>query len=236
MKINKSSEYRVELENVTRIYELGKLRVTAIKNIDLQIKAGEFISIMGPSGSGKTTLLNLIGALDTPSEGHVLIDGHDISTMNDAELTNIRRNKIGFIFQFYNLIPVLNALENVELPLLAAKISRKPRLRHTKYLLKILGLENRMRHRPEELSGGERQRVAIARALANNPSIILGDELTGDLDTETGSEIMHYLRKLNLNQRDKTFIIVTHDPMVANMTDKIIYLKDGRIEKIESKI
>jgi len=232
----KAHNYAVELMHVTRTYQLGKLTVTAIKNITLQIEAGEFLSIMGPSGSGKTTLLNLIGALDTPSEGSVLIGGNDISKMNDAQLTNIRRHKIGFIFQFYNLIPVLNALENVELPMIAAKIPRKNRERHAKYLLRILGLEKRLHHRPEELSGGERQRVAIARSLANNPSIILGDEPTGDLDTETGIEIIQFLKKLNQEQKSKTFIIVTHNPLIANMTNKIIYLKDGAIEKIESKI
>ncbi|MFX1296993.1 MAG: ABC transporter ATP-binding protein [Promethearchaeota archaeon] len=224
----------VELENVTRIYQLGKLNVSAIKNINLQITPGEFLSIMGPSGSGKTTLLNLIGALDTPTEGRVLIEENDISQMNDAQLTNIRRNKIGFIFQFYNLIPVLNALENVELPMMAANIPRKERLQRASELLKIVGLGDRLHHRPEELSGGERQRVAIARALSNNPSIILGDEPTGDLDTDTGIEIMQYLKKLNKNQK-KSILIVTHDPVVANMTNKIIYLKDGSIEKIESK-
>jgi len=232
----KAHNYVLELMNVTRTYQLGKLKVTAIKNITLQIKAGEFLSIMGPSGSGKTTLLNLIGALDTPSEGCVLIEGNDISKMNDAQLTKIRRHKIGFIFQFYNLIPVLNALENVELPMIAAKIPRKNRERHAKYLLSILGLEKRLHHRPEELSGGERQRVAIARSLANNPSIILGDEPTGDLDTETGIEIIQFLKKLNQEQKSKTFIIVTHNPLIANMTNKIIYLKDGAIEKIENKI
>ncbi len=236
MKADNLNKYVIELENVTRIYKLGKYEVTAIKNITLKIKAGEFLAIMGPSGSGKTTLLNLIGALDTPTEGKIMIDGEDISKMNDSQLTLIRRNKIGFIFQFYNLIPVLNALENVELPMFAAKVPKKSRLRHAKYLLNILGLDARMHHRPEELSGGERQRVAIARALANNPSIILGDEPTGDLDTETGLEIMHYLKKLNQTQKNKTFIIVTHDPLIANMTNKIIYLKDGRIEKIESKV
>ncbi len=232
----KTKRYAIELENVTRTYQLGKLQVNAIKNITLQIEAGEFLAIMGPSGSGKTTLLNLIGALDTPTEGRVLIEGKNISKMNDTELTNIRRSQIGFIFQFYNLIPVLNALENVELPMLAAKIPRKSRERHAKYLLQVLGLGKRLHHRPEELSGGERQRVAIARSLANNPSIILGDEPTGDLDTETGIEIIQYLKKLNQEQKSKTFIIVTHNPIVANMTNKIIYLKDGSIERIDSRI
>lgn len=236
MKEPGSNSYVLELENVSRIYQLGNLKVTAVRNIDLKIEAGEFISIMGPSGSGKTTLLNLIGALDTPTEGRVLIEGNDISKMNDTQLTNIRRNKIGFIFQFYNLIPVLNALENVELPMMAAGISRKERLQRAEELLQIVGLDTRIHHRPEELSGGERQRVAIARALANNPTIILGDEPTGDLDSETGFEIMQYLKQLNETQKTKTFILVTHNPLIANMTNKIIYLKDGTIEKIESKL
>jgi len=236
MKDLGSNSYVLELENVSRTYYLGKLKVSAVRNINLKVAAGEFMAIMGPSGSGKTTLLNLIGALDTPSEGRILIEGHDISKMNDTQLTNIRRNKIGFIFQFYNLVPVLNALENVELPMMAAGIPRKERLKRAELLLQIMGLGNRLRHRPDELSGGERQRVAIARALANNPAIILGDELTGDLDSETGLEIMHYLKHLNETQKTKTFILVTHNPLIANMTNKIIYLKDGTIEKIENII
>ena len=236
MKDLGSNSYVLELENVSRTYYLGKLKVSAVRNINLKVAAGEFMAIMGPSGSGKTTLLNLIGALDTPSEGRILIEGHDISKMNDAQLTNIRRNKIGFIFQFYNLVPVLNALENVELPMMAAGVPRKERLKQAEILLQIVGLGNRLRHRPEELSGGERQRVAIARALANNPAIILGDELTGDLDSETGLEIMQYLKQLNETQKTKTFILVTHNPLIAKMTNKIIYLKDGAIEKIENII
>ncbi len=232
----KKSQWIVELVDVTRVYQLGKLKVTAVEDVNLKIASGEFLAIMGPSGSGKTTLLNLIGALDNPTSGQVLIDGEDISRMSDAQLTNIRRNKIGFIFQFYNLIPVLNALENVELPMTAARTPRKDRLNRARYLLKIVGLEKREYHRPEELSGGERQRVAIARALANNPSLILGDEPTGDLDTETGIDVMKYLRNLNQSKEGKTIIIVTHDPTVANMTDKIVYLKDGAIERIESKV
>jgi len=236
MKKPSSNSYVLELENVSRIYQLGKLKVTAVRNITLKITAGEFLAIMGPSGSGKTTLLNLIGALDTPTEGRILIEGNDISQMNDTQLTHIRRNKIGFIFQFYNLIPVLNALENVELPMMAAGISRKERLQRAEELLQIVGLGNRLHHRPEELSGGERQRVAIARALANNPTIILGDELTGDLDSETGFEIIQYLKELNDAEKTKTFILVTHNPLIANMTNKIIYLKDGTVEKIENLI
>ncbi|HUX98594.1 MAG TPA: ABC transporter ATP-binding protein [Candidatus Deferrimicrobium sp.] len=236
MKTGKINNVVVELENVSRIYQLGKLNVTAIRDISLKINSGEFLAIMGPSGSGKSTLLNLIGALDTPTSGRILIENEDISKMNDTQLTKIRRSKIGFIFQFYNLIPVLNALENVELPMMAAGISRKNRLQHAESLLSIVGLGDRLKHRPEELSGGERQRVAIARSLANNPSIILGDEPTGDLDTETGMEIMQYLKNLNQTQKTKTFIIVTHNPLIANMTNKIIYLKDGMIEKIESKM
>ncbi len=234
MKPIKKTKYIVEINNVTRLYTLGKLKVTAISNVNLKVEPGEFLAIMGPSGSGKTTLLNLIGALDTPTEGEVFIEGNNISLMNDTELTNIRRNKIGFIFQFYNLIPVLNAFENVELPMMAAGVSRKDRLRRSEELLDIVGLGDRMHHRPEELSGGERQRVAIARALANNPSLILGDEPTGDLDTETGIEIMQYLKNLNETQK-KSIFIVTHDPVVANMTNKIVFLKDGTIEKIEKK-
>ena len=221
-------KYVLEVKNVSKFYRLGKINVEALKNVSFSLENGEFISIMGPSGSGKTTLLNLIGALDKPTVGSVFLDGIDISTMNENNLTKIRRDKIGFIFQFYNLIPVLSAMENIDLPMMAAGIKKKARKIRVLELLNAVGLGSRSGHRPEELSGGERQRVSIARALANFPTIILADEPTGDLDTTTGGEIIRYLKNLC-----QTTIIVTHDPEIARSTNKIIHLKDGSIEKIE---
>jgi len=218
----------LEVRHVSKEYKLGKIKVKALNDVSFSLERGELISIVGPSGSGKTTLINLIGALDKPTSGSIYIEGTEISSLNEKQLTKIRRDKIGFIFQFYNLIPVLSAFENVDLPMMAASIKKKERNKRALELLQIVGLTNRKNHRPEELSGGERQRVAIARSLANNPSIILADEPTGDLDTKTGEEIINYIKNLNVST-----IIVTHDPVVAMATSKIIYLKDGSIEKIE---
>ena len=182
---------------------------------------------MGPSGSGKTTLLNLMGALDTPTKGDVFINGKDIMTMNDTALTRLRRHEIGFIFQFYNLIPVLTCYENVELPLIAAGVDKDTRAHRVIEILSKVGLDNRLDHKPEELSGGQQQRVAIARALVNRPSIVLADELTGDLDTKTGEQVMKYLVSLNLEE-NQTFIIITHDINVARKASKIYHIQDGR--------
>ncbi|MHA1270209.1 MAG: ABC transporter ATP-binding protein [Candidatus Helarchaeota archaeon] len=218
----------LELKNVSKEYKLGKIIIKALDNISFSLEEGEFISIVGPSGSGKTTLLNLIGGLDKPTSGTILLNGIDLCKMSERQLTKIRREKIGFVFQFYNLIPVLTAIENIDLPMMAASRKKKERKQRALELLKIVGLEERRNHRPEEMSGGERQRVAIARALANSPSMILADEPTGDLDTTTGEEIIKFLKNLHV-----TTLIVTHDPLVAKTTNKIIYLKDGKIERIE---
>ncbi|MHA1143719.1 MAG: ABC transporter ATP-binding protein [Candidatus Helarchaeota archaeon] len=218
----------LRLENVYKTYKLGKTEVNALNGISLTIQKGELVSIMGPSGSGKTTLLNLIGALDSPTKGKIFINEKDISKMNDRALTRLRRHEIGFIFQFYNLIPVLTAYENVELPLIAAGIKKKERKQRVLDLLTKVKLADRLKHKPEELSGGQQQRVAIARALVNRPSIVLADELTGDLDSKTGEEIMSYLISLNKLEK-QTFIIVTHDMNIARKTSKIYQIKDGKI-------
>lgn len=224
-----SEELVVKCVNVRKVYMLGKVAVEALRGVNMEVRYGEFIAIMGPSGSGKTTLLNIIGTLDRPTTGKVYIDGQDITPLSDRELTELRRRKIGFVFQFYNLIPTLTALENVELPMQIAGVNfREARERATK-LLEIVGLKERMHHRPDELSGGEQQRVAIARALANRPSIILADEPTGDLDSKTGMEIIELLYRLS-REEHVTVIVATHDPMVANFADRILLLKDGVIK------
>jgi len=224
----------VETIDLCKVYRMGLSEIHALKNVNLKVYRGEMIAIVGPSGSGKTTLLNLIGTLDKPSSGKIFIDGEDITTKSEKELTLLRRNKIGFVFQFYNLIPVLTAYENVELPLLISGVSKEERKKRVKRLLEMVGLEDRMNHRPDELSGGEQQRVAIARALVNNPSLILADEPTGDLDTETGLMIVRLMRKL-AKEEEATVIMVTHDPQVAEIADRIIYLRDGKIIKETTK-
>jgi len=220
----------VELVNVVKVYRLGEgVEVPALRGVSLKIDKGEFVSVQGPSGSGKTTLLNMIGGLDKPTEGRVIIDGVDITNLGEKELAHFRREKIGFIFQTYNLVPLLTALENVELPMmLSGKFSESEVRRRAEELLALVGLEERMHHRPTQLSGGEQQRVAIARALANEPAIILADEPTGNLDQVSGQRIINLMKNLNetLNQ---TFIIVTHDPMVAEQTERKFYLVDGKI-------
>lgn len=218
----------LELDNIYKTYKLGNTEVEAVKGISLSLQEGEFISIMGPSGSGKTTLLNLIGALDKPTKGVVYINGDNVNSMSDKDLTQLRRNKIGFVFQFYNLIPVLTCYENIELPLFIAGISKKERKLRVENLLKKMGLEKHRNHRPSELSGGQQQRVAIARALVNNPSILIADELTGDLDSKTGDIIMDYLRSLNKSE-NQTIIVVTHNIHIAKKTNKIYTIKDGKL-------
>ncbi len=218
----------LELVNVTKTYKLGNVEVQALRGVNLVLDKGDFVSIMGPSGSGKTTLLNLVGALDKPSSGIVKIDGQDIALLSDRKLTSLRATCIGFVFQFYNLVPVLSALENVEMPMIAAGMSRSQRHAAAIKLLAQVGLEHRLNQKPEELSGGERQRVAIARALANNPQLILADEPTGDLDSKTGAQVMDIFRQLN-EEHQHTFLIVTHDPKVGAKTRRIIQIQDGLI-------
>jgi len=225
-------EYVIITENLTEEYLLGKVVVPALRGVNLKIKRGEFAVIMGPSGSGKSTLLNLLGGLQKPTGGRVLINGVDLSTLNENQLAIFRRKNVGFVFQAYNLIPTLTAIENVELPMIFYNIPPNERKRRAEKLLHSLGLGDRLHHRPSELSGGEQQRVSIARALANNPEIILADEPTGNLDTKTGRRIMEEIVKVN---RDfgKTIVMVTHDPEVAHFGDRIIHIRDGKIENIE---
>ena len=217
----------LETRNLTKRYN----GVLALNNVNLKVSEGEFLSIMGPSGSGKTTLLNLMGALDYPTEGEVIVRGTSVKEVKDLDA--FRNREIGFIFQFQNLIPTLTAAENVEVPMHELHISKAKRRERAEDMLVSVGLENRGTHRPNQLSGGERQRVAIARALINDPAIVLADEPTGELDSKTGQEIVGLLRRIN-QERKKTFIIVTHDPRVAKKTEKIVSLIDGTIEREET--
>lgn len=216
------------IENVSKSYKLGKIDVPVLNDINLTINEGEFAAIMGPSGSGKSTLMNLIGCLDRPTSGKILVTGMDISKLSDIELARIRGKKIGFVFQTFNLISRLSAQKNVEMPMVYQDIPGKIREKRAKMLLEMLGLGERARHKPPELSGGQRQRVAIARALANEPEILLADEPTGNLDSKTGQEIMQIFDKLHCDGR--TILMVTHDAQLARNCDRIIRLKDGMIE------
>jgi putative ABC transport system ATP-binding protein len=223
----------VKVEAVEKTYKLGENEVHALKGINLELKKGEFVAFMGPSGSGKTTLLNLIGVLDKPSKGKIYVDGIDLTVLKEKDLTKLRRNTIGFIFQFYNLIPVLSAFENVELPMLIAGVPTKVREARANELLKMVGLADRVHHRPDELSGGEQQRVAIVRALANKPSMVLADEPTGDLDSKTGKEVVQALRDLS-NREGATVIVVTHDPSIASMASRVFEMRDGTIINVHT--
>jgi len=218
----------IEIRGLTKELPLGKVTVHALRGVNMDVYQGEMVSIVGPSGSGKSTLLGLIGGLDSPTHGSVVIDGVDISRMNEDQLTTIRNEKIGFIFQFFNLIPTLTALENVALPIqFAHKPQFKPE-RRARELLELLGLGDRMRHRPAELSGGQQQRVAIARALANNPPLLLADEPTGNLDTESGQVVLEALKDVQ-RESGTTVVIVTHDADLTQYTDRTITLIDGEI-------
>ena len=222
----------IETKNLKKRYRMGTLDVSALSGVNLRVEKGEFMCIMGPSGSGKTTLLNLIGALDRPTEGKVLIKGTDISKLSDDELAELRNREIGFVFQFFNLITRMSGLKNVEFPMAFAGVSEGIRKRRATELLERVGLGDRLDHKPTELSGGEQQRVAIARALVNNPSVVLCDEPTGNVDSKTGEEVMGILRKLNREQQ-QTFVIVTHDPLVAKSVDRIAHMQDGMIIREE---
>jgi putative ABC transport system ATP-binding protein len=218
----------LKTEDLTKDYQLGELTVPALRGISLELERGDFVAVMGPSGSGKTTFLNVVGTLDKPTSGKVYIDGEDLTGQSERELTRLRRKKIGFIFQFYNLIPVLTALENVELPMIIAGVSQHHAAKRASALLESTGLLNRAKHRPDELSGGEQQRVAIARALANKPSIILADEPTGDLDSATGRQVMKILFEMS-RQEKTTVIVATHDPALVEMADRLLQMRDGRL-------
>jgi len=224
------SEAVLRTEKLSKTYEMGKRKVPALNDLNLQVNRGEFVAIMGPSGSGKTTLLNVLGCLDKPTSGKVVLDDIDVANLPERELCKIRRDKIGFVFQTFNLLPYLNAAENVELPMENTKKTKSERRKKARELLKLVGLEGREEHRPQRLSAGEQQRVAIARALANDPAIILADEPTGNLDTENKYEIVRLLANLNI-ERGTTVIIVTHDSQLASHTEKMFLLKDGKILK-----
>ncbi|HOJ34100.1 MAG TPA: ABC transporter ATP-binding protein [Candidatus Hydrogenedentes bacterium] len=229
-----TTEYAVKTVNVIKEYVMGKETLRALKGINLEIRTGEYISIMGPSGSGKSTLFNMIGGLDKPSQGKVYIDEVDISGLDAYELAWLRCRKIGYIFQTFNLIPVMTALENVTLPMIFAGMTTQDAMDKGAELLQLVGLGERIRHKPLELSGGQQQRVACARALANDPTIILADEPTGNLDLKTGKEIIELLRKLN-KEKGVTIISATHDLKMLDVSDRIIWIRDGLVDKIERR-
>ena len=224
------SEAVLRTEKLFKTYEMGKRKIPALCDLNLQVNRGEFVAIMGPSGSGKTTLLNVLGCLDKPTSGKVILDDVDAANLPERELYKIRRDKIGFVFQTFNLLPYLSAAENVELPMENTKKTKSERRKKARELLRLVGLEGREEHRPQRLSAGEQQRVAIARALANDPAIILADEPTGNLDTQNKYEIVRLLANLNI-ERGTTVIMVTHDSQVATHTEKMFLLKDGKILK-----
>lgn len=218
----------VRTKKLEKVYQKGRNKVYALRDVNLSIKQGDYISVRGPSGSGKSTLLHMLGCLDKPTSGQVIIDGIDVTVLNGINLSKIRRDKVGFIFQSYNLLPVLNAIENVELPMECKGVPKSERRKRAEHLIELVGLSDRANHRPDEMSGGEKQRVAIARALANEPAIILADEPTGNLDSETGERIVELLGNLN-EELGTTIIIVTHDDKIASLAKRKIQLKDGRI-------
>ena len=218
----------VQTQNLTKTYGNGETAVIALDHISMAVESGEFVAVMGPSGCGKSTLLHLMGGLDNPSEGSIVLDGKDLAALDDDALTNLRRHKIGFVFQFFNLIPVLSALENAALPLLLDGLKpEQAKLRAGEWLQR-LGLGDRTRNRPDQLSGGQQQRVAIARALAMEPALILADEPTGNLDTRSGDDIAGLLRQI-VSEWGRTIVMVTHDPRIAAYADRIVFLKDGKI-------
>ena len=227
---NRNSGYVVQARDLTKIYRMGELEVQALSGLSLDIVRGETLAIMGPSGSGKSTLMNILGCLDRPSDGDYYLDGENVAQMDDDQLAAIRNHKVGFIFQSFNLLPRASALSNVELPLRYSAMRPADRRRKAREALQAVGLGDRTDHRPSELSGGQQQRVAIARALINDPSIVMADEPTGNLDSKTGEEIMELLLKLN-KERGVTLIMVTHDPDVASRTGRVIHIRDGQVEE-----
>jgi putative ABC transport system ATP-binding protein len=230
----KKGKIVIELKDVFKHYFMGENVVKAVDGLSIQVKSGEFVAIMGPSGSGKSTGMNLIGSLDVPTRGQILLDGEDISTVSESDLAQIRGKKIGFIFQSFNLIPNLTAKENVMIPMMFQGYDEFERADRAEELLGLVDLGDRMDHYPNELSGGQRQRVAIARSLANDPEVILADEPTGNLDTKTGEIVLEFLGKLN--KKGKTIIMVTHDPDLAQKHAEIVYwLRDGKLEKVTKK-
>ena len=221
----------IEVTNLKKTYQLGDIEVPAVRGIDMSIEKNEYLAIMGPSGSGKSTLMNIIGCLDVPTEGSYILDSKDVSKLNDDELAEIRNRKIGFVFQTFNLLPRADALHNVELPLIYSGLPRAKRKEMAEAALDKVGLGDRMHHKPNELSGGERQRVAIARALVNNPAIILADEPTGNLDSNTGEEIMEIFEQIHAG--GNTIILITHEEYIANHSNRVVRLLDGLIQSDE---
>lgn len=219
----------IQLRDVHKIYKMGEVDVPAVRGINMDIKKGDFIAIVGPSGSGKSTIMNLVGALDLATHGNIFLDNQNIEHLEESELAQIRGNKIGFVFQTFNLIPTLTALENIALPMIFQGIGKEERIERAEKILEDVKLTHRKNHLPNELSGGERQRVAIGRALANDPEVILADEPTGNLDTKTGLEIIKIFN--DLNKKGKTIILVTHDKDIVKFAQKVFEIKDGRIEK-----
>lgn len=224
----------ISLSNVTKVYQLGGETVNALAGLTVSISPGEFTAIMGPSGSGKSTLMNILGCLDRPTSGSYMLDGQEVATLNDDELAITRNKKIGFVFQSFNLLPRMSTLENVALPMVYAGVAKKERLARATQVLAMVGLQDRMNHQPNELSGGQRQRVAIARSLVNDPTIIMADEPTGNLDTKSGDEVMAIFSELNCQGR--TIILVTHEPEIAEYAGRTVYVRDGRIERDEWKV
>lgn len=221
----------IVLENIRKSYRLGGLDIHALDGVDLSIHQNEFVALMGPSGSGKSTLMNVLGCLDSPTSGKYALNGKDVGSMRDRQLSEIRNTEIGFVFQSFNLLPRMSSLDNVALPLVYAGISSKQRRARAQEMLELVGLGDRLKNKPNQLSGGQRQRVAIARALANRPSLVLADEPTGNLDSNTAQEIMEMLTKVNA--QGNTIVVVTHEREIAEYAQRIIHLKDGRIERHE---
>ncbi|MBI2652814.1 ABC transporter ATP-binding protein [Candidatus Woesearchaeota archaeon] len=220
----------IKLDSVWKTYTMGNVEVNALQGLNLDIKAGEFVAIMGPSGSGKSTAVNMIGCLDVPTKGKIILEQNDISKLSESELAQIRGRKIGFIFQQFNLIPTLTALENIMLPMIFQGIDEKERIERATELLELVELGDRLHHKPTELSGGQQQRVAIARALSNNPDVVLADEPTGNLDSKTGTNVLNFLQKLH-KKEGKTIVMVTHDSNLSKVAERIEFLKDGAIVK-----
>ena len=220
----------IKLENVCKVYKMGDVKVNALQGMSLDVREGEFVAIMGPSGSGKSTAVNMIGCLDVPTKGKVFLENHDISKLSESELAQIRGRKIGFIFQQFNLVQTLTAIENVMLPMIFQGVPEQARIEKATELLELVELGDRISHRPSELSGGQQQRVAIARSLANNPEVVLADEPTGNLDSKTGSNVLDFLEKLHRKEK-KTIVMVTHDQNLAKVAERIEFLKDGKIVK-----
>ncbi len=227
----------IQVSNLTKIYNTGAHPVTALKDVNLEVKAGEFLSIMGPSGSGKSTFMNILGCLDTPTSGSYKLDGIEVNTLDDNAMAKVRNRKIGFVFQNFNLLPRMTVLRNVEVPMLYAGVNARERMRRASLALERVGLANRVNHRPNQISGGQVQRVAIARALVNEPAVLLADEPTGNLDTRSGEEIMSIFQELN---RDgATIVLVTHERDIALHTSRIIHFRDGKLmadEKVENPL